>query len=437
MTPELRDYLSAPSLRPLWAMLRSRLERNGQSIRGVLEVQLDDDGADRLSGLLGRPVSHGTARIRLTDLDASLRDGAAARGLVPVVADLTGAPLANLPADRAAVRAGRQLAWTELDRALAEYGLSEHGLGEDGLGEHGPGGESRRGQDWVRQWTDWLRASGSVTRLPAAKAAVVLPVAVQVLARVLAAHWSPASLAADQAPVGLAELASEVTGDAHGLDSGSPAAALILRGISCALGVPPAASAAERRDLWQRVGVSTDEVSGTVITWALRPPGADRWSAMMRERADLGLITHLTMHELHRSAALTRPGEVIHACENPQVLQGLAAAGVDRPLACVSGSPAAAGSALLARNTVRYHGDFDWPGIAIAGRVFSLGARPWRFGQADYQAGLDRLPPGSRLGLTGRAQPTPWDEDLAIAMTTAGVAVHEEAVIDPLLADLR
>ena len=32
-----------------------------------------------------------------------------------------------------------------------------------------------------------------------------------------------------------------------------------------------------------------------------------------------------TVHELHRSAALTRPGEIIHACENPQVLQGLAA----------------------------------------------------------------------------------------------------------------
>jgi hypothetical protein len=43
--------------------------------------------------------------------------------------------------------------------------------------------------------------------------------------------------------------------------------------------------------LWQRVGVSTDEISGTVITWGLRPPGGDRWSAMIRERADLGLIT--------------------------------------------------------------------------------------------------------------------------------------------------
>lgn len=395
----------AASLMPLWVLLRKRLEGNGHAIQGSVSMELDDDGADLLGGVLGRRISGGPARIRLADLDASLRSSAAGRGLVSVVADLTGGPLRNLPAERETARAGRQVLWASLDRALAEHGLAD--------------------EEWAGQWADWLRASGAVTRLPRA---VVLPVAVQVLARVLAD---------DRAPIGLAELASEVTGDAHGLDSGYPAAALVLRGIAFALGVAPAASAAERRELWQRVGVSTDEISGTVITWGLRPPGSDRWSGMMRERADLGLITHLTVHELHRAADLTRPGEIIHACENPQVLQALASAGLDRPLACVSGNPAAAGVVLLVRSTVRYHGDFDWPGIAIARRVFGLGARPWRFGHVDYAAGVERLPPGNRLGLTGHAQPTPWDERLRAAMTAADVAVHEEALIDQLLADLR
>jgi hypothetical protein len=94
---------------------------------------------------------------------------------------------------------------------------------------------------------------------------------------------------------------------------------------------------------------------------------------MMRERADLGLITHLTVHELRRAGELTRPGEIVHACENPQVLQRLAAAGVDRPLACTSGHPAAAGSLLLQRAVLRYHGDFDWPGIAIARHIIDQG----------------------------------------------------------------
>jgi uncharacterized protein (TIGR02679 family) len=406
--PALRQYLLAPSLQPLWSALRRRLQRNGHAVRGSVGVQLDDDGADRLSGLLGRPTGTGPARVSLAELDVALRSSAAERGLVAVVAELSGAPLRNLPAERDAARAGRQQLWAQLDQLLAKHDLAA--------------------QDWVPPWAEWLRRGGLLTRLPTARAAASLTTTVQVLARLL-----------DEAhpPTGLAELASETTGDAHGLDDGAPAAALVLRALAFALDAAPAASAAERRLLWQRVGVSTDEISGTVITWGLRPPGADRWSVMMRERADLGLITHLTVHELQRAGELTRAAEIIHACENPQVLQRLAAAGVERPVACMSGNPAAAGMALLGRTSVCYHGDFDWPGIAIARRIFDHGARPWRFGRDDYIDAVDRLPADSRLGLNGRAEATPWDEGLGAAMTAADVAVHEEAIVSLLLADLR
>jgi uncharacterized protein (TIGR02679 family) len=406
--PGPREYLLAPSLQPVWAILRDRLERNGHAVRGAVTVQLDDDGADRLAGLLGRPVGTGAARLRLADLDACLHASAAGRGLAAVVAELTGAPLRNLPAERDAARAGRQELWAELGRLLAKHDLA--------------------GAEWVQPWTDWLRRGGLLTRLPAVKAAATLATTVQVLGRVLDdAHLS----------AGLAELASEITGDAHGLDEGVPAAALVLRALAFALDVAPPASAAERRLLWQRVGVSTDEISGTVITWGLRPPGTDRWSAMMRERADLALITHLTVHELQRAADLTRAGEIIHACENPQVLQRLAAAGVERPVACFSGNPATVGMALLGHTVVRYHGDFDWPGIAIARRIVDRGAVPWRFGRDDYAEAVERLPAESRLGLSGRVEATPWDEGLGRAMAAADVAVHEEAIIDLLLGDLQ
>jgi len=406
--PTLRGYLLVPSLKPLWLTVRDRLERNGHAVRGSVAVQLDDDAADRLSGLLGRAVSSGPARLRLAELDASLRTSAAGRGLAAVVADLTGAPLRNLPAERDAARAGRQELWAHVYRLLGEHGLAD--------------------EDWVAPWAEWLRRSGLLTRLPAAKATAALAIAVQALARVLD----------DARPsAGLAELASEVAGDAHGLDNGCPAAALTLRALACALRVPPATSAAERRELWQRAGVATDEISGTVITCGLRPPGRGRWCAMMRERADLGLVTHLTVHELRRSDQLTGPGQVIHACENPQVLQRLAAAGADRPIACFSGNPAAAGMILLARTVVHYHGDFDWPGIGIARRIFDRGARPWRFGRDDYLEGIERLPAENRLGLSGRPEATPWDERLSTAMVGADVAVHEEALADILLGDLR
>jgi len=405
--PALAGYLSAPSLRPLWRAVRARLERSGHALRGAVAVELDDDGADRLSGLLGRPLGPGTARIGLLALDTSLRSSSAGCGLVAVVAELTGAPLRDLPAEREAARAGREKLWADLGRLLAVHGLAD--------------------QDWVPPWTQWLRSSGLLTRVPAAAAAPTLTAAVQVLAAVLARSRPPSSIA---------ELAAEITGNAHGLDDGTPAAALALRGLALALDVPPAESAADRRLLWQRVDVSTDEISGTVITWGLRPPGGDRWSAMMRERADLGLITHLTVHELQRAPALTVPGEIVHACENPQVLQRLAAAGAGRPVICTSGNPAAAGMQLLARTVVRYHGDYDWPGIAIARRIFGRGAQPWRFGRADYLEAVDRLPADSRLALTGPAEPTPWDEELGRTMAATDVAVHEEAIIDLLRADL-
>ncbi|HEY0716209.1 MAG TPA: TIGR02679 family protein [Streptosporangiaceae bacterium] len=404
----LREYLTAAPLLPLWASLRERLERNGHAVQGSVVVPVDDDGADRLAGLLGRPVAGGVARVRLAELDAALRASAAGRGLVPVVAELTGGALRNRPAEREATRAGRQELWAQLGEVLAEHGLA--------------------GQDWVPQWLEWLRRSGVLSRLPAASAGATSVTAVRVLARVLGNA---------QLPAGLAELASQVTGDAHGLDGGVPAAAMVLRALAFALDCEPAGSAAERRQLWQRVGVATDEISGTVITFGLRPPGGDRWSVMMRERAELGLVTHLTVLELQRAGALTPAGEIVHACENPQVLQRFAAAGVDRPVACFSGNPAAAGMVLLGRMSVRYHGDFDWPGIAIARRVFERGALPWRFGRDDYAAAVERLPAAGRLGLSGRAERTPWDEALGQAMAAADVVVHEEAIVELLLADLQ
>jgi uncharacterized protein (TIGR02679 family) len=404
---ELRAYLSAPSLQALWPALRDRLERSGHAMRGAVTVDLDDVGADQLSGLLGRPVRAGPTQVKLAALDVALRSSPAERGLVAVVAELTGGPLRNRPAERNKIHARREELWDELDRLLAGHGLAD--------------------QDWTRAWTEWLHRGGALTRLPADQASQALAIAAGTLARVLDA---------DQPPTAIAELASGVTGDAHGLDDGAPAAALMLRGLAFALDVPPPTSAAERRLLWQRVGVSTDEISGTVITCGLRPPGTDRWAAMMRERADLGLITHLTVHELRRAGELTRPGEIVHACENPQVLQRLAAAGVDRPLACTSGNPAAAGSLLLGRAAVRYHGDFDWPGIAIARRIIGQGAQPWRLGCADYCEAVERLPAGRRLMLTGRAETTPWDSELSPAMVAANIAVHEEAIVDLLLADL-
>lgn len=410
----LRAHLADPSLAGLWQLVRRRLEHSGHAVTGVAEIELDEEGADRLGGLLGRPLGAGRVRVRLADLDTALRNSAAAQGLVPVVAALTGSPVRDLPAERASRDQGWDRVWSGLDDDLVRAGLAAAG--------------------WLPDWLRWLHG-GVVRRLGVQHATVTLRRVVAVLAEV-----APA-LDADALPRPtrmLGELASRTTGSAHGLDEGKSAAALVLRAGAIALGVSPPADARERRLLWQRLGVETDAISSTVLTWQLRPPGTGPWSAMMRERADLGLVTHLSLRELDGiGQTLLTASNTVHACENPQVLQAIADAGVEQPVICLSGNPGVAGLRLVGELRPRYHGDFDWPGVGIATRVFGAGGQPWRMSVSDYRDALVTTPSGDLLPLEGAPIATAWDTDLGVEMIRRGAAVHEEAVIETLIADLR
>ncbi|MHA6630895.1 DUF2399 domain-containing protein [Pseudonocardia sichuanensis] len=59
---------------------------------------------------------------------------------------------------------------------------------------------------------------------------------------------------------------------------------------------------------------------------------------------------------------------------------------------CTSGQPALVVLDVLAAlrgAELRYHGDFDWAGVAIANRLRAMaGVRPWRMRGADYERGL-------------------------------------------------
>jgi uncharacterized protein (TIGR02679 family) len=132
----------------------------------------------------------------------------------------------------------------------------------------------------------------------------------------------------------------------------------------------------------------------------------------------------------------------VHVCENPAVLRRAAAelGPRSRPLICTEGQPSTAFHRLAtaitnASGVLRYHGDFDWPGIAIANSVISRhNASPWHMSAADYREAIRE--DADHVKLNGAPQPTRWDADLADAMITAGRAVYEEAVADPLIADL-
>jgi uncharacterized protein (TIGR02679 family) len=103
--------------------------------------------------------------------------------------------------------------------------------------------------------------------------------------------------------------------------------------------------------------------------------------------------------------------------------------------------PAAAQRTLLfqlaaAGARLRYHGDFDWPGIAIANTVMTMfGASAWGFGVQDYDAALQAMSMPTRP-LSGNAVTARWDSALSAAMQIRGRAIDEEAVAASLLVDL-
>jgi uncharacterized protein (TIGR02679 family) len=137
-------------------------------------------------------------------------------------------------------------------------------------------------------------------------------------------------------------------------------------------------------------------------------------------------------------------GRSVFVCENPNLLASAADALGPRcaPMVCTDGMPAAAQRTLLtqlarAGASLRYHGDFDWPGLRIANHVMrQCGAQPWRFGAVEYAASVRSAAcPGHPL--QGSAVNASWDEALTAAMQTFQLAIAEEAVAASLLRDLE
>jgi uncharacterized protein (TIGR02679 family) len=409
--PAAPAWLRDPGLQPVWAAARERLERTGVQPHGTVVVSgLDRPGRHALSGLLGRPVVRGTARVDLATLDAVLRERSGVGGLVAVVSAL-GGPLRNRAAERSARDAAREAPYD-----AARVWLAEH--------------RDVAGQPWVEDWLAAVRRSGLLARAPDPPAELVR--ALELSGRLLAG--GPAA-----APVARTGLAATATGDSHALDEGSVLAGLVLRALSVAAGTPLPASAAGRRRLWERHGVRPDLVSSTCLVLGLRPRGDGALARRLRQAADAGDPVHVTAWDLERDRLDVPAGTWVLVCENPRVLEAVAQRYAGRVgMVCTSGMPGLVVVELLTRLAgngvdLAYHGDFDWPGIAIANRLAAqVGARPWRMGAADYLA--TARPDGPVL--SGAPVLPSWDPGLGAAMSARGVGIHEEAVLEDLLAAL-
>ncbi|KQV13214.1 MULTISPECIES: TIGR02679 family protein [unclassified Kitasatospora] len=411
------DWLGQPELAKLWGAVRARLERNGLQVGGSVRLTgLDAPEREALSLLLGRRIGRPDTAVPLAELDTRLRTGAAACGLTDTVR-LLGGPLTDRPAARSAAQARRTDLWTSAAAALAASPLAE--------------------ADWADQWLTEVRRTGTPGRLQPEAAKNLLQQAIQLLALLRPTEQQAV-------PRGRGELATLVTGTAHGLDDDTLLSRLVLRGIALAHGEPPPSDAAGRRALWRLAAVAPDEVSSTVLTYGLRPVGEGWRERALRERADQHAETHLTLRDLRSLDLAGQTRTRVHICENPHVVEAAAASGCRAALVCTSGSAATVVLLLLdelaaAGCEFAYHGDFDWPGIALANRlVRRYRARAWRMAAEDYEqlATHTRAQGSPPLPLSGTPVEAAWDAALRPAMTALGTALHEESALHLLLADL-
>jgi uncharacterized protein (TIGR02679 family) len=414
---ETRAWLAGPGLQRLWEALRKRLESNGLKATGSLKpAGLNADERTAVSQLLGKAFTGTSVTVRLDELDARLRASAAQAGLVTTV-QVLGPPLTDRRAAREDAQAQREHVWSSLSAALNASSLAD--------------------EAWVHQWYDGLRRAGMPKGVTPEAAVHGFHQALRVLVLLLGPEKTTAR--------GRGEIATEATGSAHGLDDGTWLARSVQRGIALAHGAEFPENAAGRRALWRLAGVTPDEVSSTVLAYGLRPTGSSWRERALRDRTDHHAETHLTLRDLHALDLTMPPGTLVRICENPRVLEAAADAACGQPLVCTSGSASTAVLTLLdalAATDCRfvYHGDFDWPGIALANRIMRrYDAAPWRLHAEDYERlaartqarGIPQLP------LSGTSVEADWDADLAPAMEALSIALHEEATLDLLVDDLR
>jgi len=387
---------------------RRSLERTGGSLSAAVTVREPDDAERKaIIGITGqyRPEGATQIAVRLAELDAAVRE--ATSGGLKDLLERIGPPVKDRPADRRRLADGREATVRSLQKSF----LND--------------------RDWFQLWLTEIVADGTLTKLVNTADADRAGQA----ARVLEAIERRAE------PVQLAELAAATTGDTKALNHGTTLSTLVLRALAIRASTSRPGTTEQRRELWDSCGVIVDDLASRVLVLnlAARGDGLGEWLSAASTR---GVPFYITLQQLIAMPVAPLAGTTVHVCENPAVLRRAAAdlGPRSRPLICTEGQPSTAFHRLAtaitnASGALRYHGDFDWPGIAIANSVIRRhSASPWRMGAADYRAAIRE--DADHVKLSGPPQPTGWDPALADAMTAAGRAVYEESVAHPLIADL-
>jgi uncharacterized protein (TIGR02679 family) len=240
----------------------------------------------------------------------------------------------------------------------------------------------------------------------------------------------------------LGTFAAETAGDAHALDDNRPLATLVVGAARELAGLADGHGAQWRREVWAAVGVLRDDLSTTVLTFALPGDPLTSTGRALNALREAGQPAVLTLRQLVRDPPVGHlAGSVVSVCENPVVVSHAADSlgPTCAPLVCTSGQPSVAVLHLLRTlaghgATVRFHCDFDWGGVRIGNvLVDRLPAVAWRFDAEHYRAAAARRSGRPLSGIPIAAQ---WDTDLASAMAGGGIRIEEELLLDDLVGDL-
>jgi uncharacterized protein (TIGR02679 family) len=403
---------TGPEYLRLFDAARRSLEQTGGDLSRMVTVKTPDDQERRaIIGITGqyRPEGVGVLAVSLADVDLAVRE-ATGHDLIWLL-ERIGPPLKDRPAERQRLTDGREVAIRSAEKSF----LSARG--------------------WYQAWLAELAADGTLTRLVSCDDIGQLRQAARVL------EWVEQRIELKAAPAQLAELSATITGDTKALSHGTPLGTLVLRALAFRLGAERPKTTEERRDLWDRNGIIVDDLASRVLVLNLAAGGSPLGEWLTSAKAH-GTPFYVTLNQLVTLGVDLEKRQLVHACENPAVLRRAASelGAAAPPLICTEGQPSTAFHRLAkaittAHGELSYHGDFDWPGMAIATGIMARhGARPWRLSAADYEAAVKQG--AGSVTLAGTRQPTPWDGALGETMAAHGQAVFEESVAGRLIGDL-
>lgn len=390
------ESLRQPGLVPLWAAARRQLDRNGAAHRGTVATpDVAPSASLALQSLLGRPLRR---RVALADLEEALVARAVGHDLDDALTNL-GHP----PSPAAAVRHEMSERKAAARRAL------------EATVEGWP-------EPWARGWAEGIRRAGLIADLPAAEATQLADDVRRLLDR-------------PNGSTSRTEVAAQLFGSAHALDPGTRRAALVTHALRRLVG------SLEGRELWEAAGILPDQVAAPALTWQLPAHGENPVAQQIRASNDGQVPLHLSLYAIRRFAVIVPAGTPVFVVENPRIVEAAAEQQVSACVIAANGNPSTAVTTLLgqlraAGARLHYHGDFDTPGIAICNRMHQGGLAPWRMGGADYLAALRRADATTTVLARDTAEcvDTPWDPSLAGAFRADRRIVHEELIVDDLLA---